>query len=266
MRTLYVIKAGSTFPSIRAQQQDFEHWISQGLGLSQLPAAQRPAVAVIDATQPVHGPLTYPAIEACAGVVISGSHAMVTEDADWMHDLAQWLHSVCMAGVPVLGICFGHQLLAHVLGGQVGEHPRGLELGTVPVSIQADVAHDPLWQHMPACFEAHTVHYQSVRRLPAGACLIAGNSHEPHHAFRWRHNVWGVQFHPEFSRAAMQGYIDHISQELAQQNAGPLPLRHLRCNDTPDAARLLQAFALHVQRSLSSSPRPQSVQAYRHAA
>lgn len=265
MRTLYIIKAGTTFPRIRVQQQDFEDWIRQGLQLSPLPAAPCPAVAVIDATRPELGSLPYPAIESCAGVVISGSHAMVTEDADWMQNLAQWLHSVCMAGVPMLGICFGHQLLAQVLGGQVGEHPGGLEMGTVPVSIQADVSHDPLWRDMPPCFEAHTVHYQSVRRLPAGACAIAGNSHEPHHAFRWRHNAWGVQFHPEFSRAAMQGYIDHISQELAQQGALNLPLHHLRCHDTPEAARLLQAFALHVQQ-WASSTQCLPAQTYKHAA
>lgn len=249
MHTLYIIKAGSTFPAIRARHQDFEDWIATGLIPPEVLPAERPLLRVINATRSDHGPLSYPEPQACAGVVVSGSHAMVTEAAAWMQDLQQWLHQVCMAGVPVLGICFGHQLLAQTLGGQVGAHPAGLELGTVPISIQTDVTQDPLWHSMPTCFEAHAVHYQSVRRLPEGACVIAGNSHEAHHAFRWRNHVWGVQFHPEFSRAAMQAYIDHIRQQLAgQTDAAALPLHQWRCSETPEAAQLLRQFALHAHR------------------
>ena len=91
------------------------------------------------------------------------------------------------------------------------------------------------------------VHYQSVRRLPPGACVLAGNSHEPHQAFRWRDNVWGVQFHPEFSQEAMQRYIDHVVQDLAKHGASSLPPRQLHCSATPDAAQLLYQFMLHTQ-------------------
>ena len=246
MRTLYIVKTGSTFPAIAHQLGDFEDWIAQGLRAGQCVTAEHPDIRVIDAVHHCKAGLAYPSPEMCAGVVISGSHDMVTDDAPWMQALAQWLHAVCTAGIPVLGICFGHQLLAHSLGGQVGMHPSGLELGTVPVAIQADVSDDPLWKNMPSCFDAQVVHYQSVRRLPPDACVLAGNSHEPHQAFRWRHNVWGVQFHPEFSAAAMQGYIDHVAQDLARHGAAPLPARSLRSSSTEDAAQLLPNFSRHV--------------------
>ena len=246
MRTFYIVKTGSTFPAIAHKHGDFEHWIAQGMLPEHWLSAERPPLHVIDAVANAHGPLAYPEPQMCAGVVISGSHEMVTEDAPWMQDLAQWLYQVCMAGIPVLGICFGHQLLAQTLGGQVGVHPAGLELGTVPIAIQADVSQDPLWKDMPPCFDAHVVHYQSVRRLPQGACVLAGNSHEPHQAFRWRHNVWGVQFHPEFSEAAMQGYIDHVVHDLAGHGAAALPARSLRCAPTEEAAQLLTHFTRHA--------------------
>lgn len=247
MRTLYIIKTGRTFPAIAQQLGDFEDWIAAGLQPPQVLAADRLAVAVIDTQADANVPIAYPDPALCAAVVISGSHDMVTEQTPWMQHLQQWLQQVCHAGVPVLGICFGHQLLAQVLGGQVSMHPTGLELGTVPVSIQADIANDPLWQHMPGCFDAQVVHYQSVRRLPQGACVLAGNSHEPHQAFRWRNNVWGVQFHPEFSQEAMQAYIQHVTQDLAKHSAHSLAPHHLRCSATPDAAQLLRHFARHTQ-------------------
>lgn len=257
MRTLYIVKTGSTFPGIERQHGDFEQWIAAGLRAPALQSDAEMPIAVLNAVQAAHNPLQppppYPSPAACAGVVISGSHAMVTDDAPWMQQLQQWLHQVCMAGVPVLGICFGHQLLAQTLGGQVGLHPAGLELGTVPVTLQADVSADPLWCGMPPCFGAQVVHYQSVHRLPPGACVLAGNAHEPHQAFRWRDHVWGVQFHPEFSTAAMQGYIDHVVQELAQHGASALPAHNQRCSPTPEAAQLLGRFARHaLDRSVAS--------------
>lgn len=166
MPTLYIVKTGSTFDHIAQSLGDFEQWIAEGLHPPELLPAERLRLAVIDAPSCRYAALHYPEATDCAGVVISGSHAMVTDHAPWMQDLQSWLRPVCDAGVPVLGICFGHQILAHLLGGEVGPHPAGLELGTIPVAVQADVSHDPLWRHMPGCFDAQAVHYQSVRRLP----------------------------------------------------------------------------------------------------
>lgn len=152
--------------------------------------------------------------------------------------------------MPVLGICFGHQMVAHALGGQVGQHPDGLELGTVPVAVKADVSDDPLWQDMPVEFDANVVHYQTVLSLPAGAIALAGNSHEPHHAFRWRSSVWGVQFHPEFNVQAMQAYVNHVRATGGLDN---LEGRDISCRETPAAACLLAKFARHVQAMSSLS-------------
>ena len=247
MRTLYIIKTGSTFPAIAEQHGDFEDWIAAGLYPEDVLATDHPALAIIDAPATEHSPVAYPPPHTCAGVVISGSHDMVTAQAPWMQNLQQWLQQVCKAGIPVLGICFGHQLLAQTLGGSVGTHPAGLELGTVPVAIQADVDDDPLWKHMPRCFDVQVVHYQSIQRLPPDACVLAGNSHEPHQAFRWRHNVWGVQFHPEFSAAAMQAYIAHLAANTEQQGLATPSLATQRCSATPEAAQLLHHFGLHAQ-------------------
>ena len=239
MRTLYIIKTGSTFAAIRQQHGDFEQWMQAGLRPKHVLPAERPAMAVIDATANGHGPLGYPEPDACAGVVISGSHDMVTDDAPWMQELEQWLLQICQAGVPVLGICFGHQLLGHALGGVVGPNPKGLELGTVSVEATPAATTDALWQDLAPVFAANAVHYQSVLQPPPGAVVLARNAHEDVHAFRVGAACWGVQFHPEFNTEAMQGYIAHLQPAPAQAAA------------TPDAAALLARFAAYADCSAS---------------
>lgn len=236
---LCIVQTGSTLPHLRDALGDFDDWIAQAVdAVPDLP------ITTLDASAG-----TLPAWDSrtpspWCGIVVTGSHAMVTDQTPWMVHTGQWLRAACELGVPVLGICFGHQLLAHALGGQVGPHPQGLEIGTVPISIQTDTTADPLWQDMPRTLPVHTVHYQSVRKLPPGSTLIAGNAHEAHHAFRWGPHAWGVQFHPEFPTAAMQGYAQHLREQWQAHGVAPLPCT---CMETPDANGLLLRFARYAQ-------------------
>jgi GMP synthase (glutamine-hydrolysing) len=137
----------------------------------------------------------------------------------------------------VLGICYGHQLLAHALGGEVGYHPGGLELGTVPITLAPEAQADPLFAHLPNQWPAQVVHAQSVRALPPGAVRLAGNAHEPHQAYRVGTQAWGVQFHPEFSPAAMQGYVQQLAATLPTGRTPP------QVQETLQACSLLGRFA-----------------------
>ena len=231
-RSILIVKAGDTFPELAAEGGNFEDWLITGLGLP------KHSVRVIDARQ--DAPLPAPA--TCAGVVISGAHAMITDDLPWMRRLADWTRHVVTMQVPLLGICFGHQLLARALGGTVDFHPQGREIGSVSIDLQPAAASDPLFAGMPARFHAHSVHAQSVRKLPLGAQLLACNAYEPTHAFRAGSCAWGVQFHPEFNASRLAAYIEHFAADLqaagrdvAQMRAGLV--------ETPASASLLPRFA-----------------------
>src|SRR4051812_8272904 len=76
------------------------------------------------------------------GILVTGSPLSVTEKAPWMLELGREL---LKAGVPVLGVCFGHQLLAQVAGGEVIVNPRGREIGTVRVKLTQAGKRDPLF-------------------------------------------------------------------------------------------------------------------------
>ena len=226
-----IVETGQPVASMR-RHGSFAHWIRVAAGLA------RDEAVVVD----VQRGDALPSREGFAGAIITGSAAMVTERHDWSERSAGWLRDAAHAGLPVLGICYGHQLLAHALGGEVGYHPGGLEIGTVEVTRNPHAADDALLGALPGRFAAQVVHHQSVRALPPGAVPLAGNAHEPHHAYRIGERAWGVQFHPEFSADAMRGYIDTLAPSLSDAGRDVQALR-TGVRDTPDAAALLGRFA-----------------------
>ncbi len=247
---LWIVKLGDTLPALHYTHGDFEHWIAQGLQTGQA----NPPIRVVD---PREGQ-TLPELGQCAGIVVTGSHAMVTDRAPWSEATADWLAQAVAIEVPVLGICYGHQLLAHALGGEVANHPQGLEVGVARVHTTPAAAHDPLLGHLPASFAAPVAHRQSVRRLPAGAVALAHNAFEGHHAFRVGACAWGVQFHPEFGPDASAAYVDHLAADLRAQGSDPIHLRQA-VTPTPHAASLLARFAtLVADRERTPQPDPVS--------
>lgn len=105
-------------------------------------------------------PLPPPA--AVSGAVITGSHAMVSDCLPWSEYAASWLRSAYADYLPLLGICYGHQLLAHASGGHCDYRPKGREVGTAAISRLPACDSDPLFDALPAAFAAHTTHSQSV--------------------------------------------------------------------------------------------------------
>jgi GMP synthase (glutamine-hydrolysing) len=231
-----IVQTGSTFPELRARRGDFPDWFRTSLGLTR---------AEVDVVRADAGE-RLPTPGAHAGVIVTGSPAMVSERQRWSEDAAAWLRQNIEAGVAVLGVCFGHQLIAHALGGRVDYHPSGREIGTVAIERLPAAANDTLLGIAPACFQAHASHQQSVLELPRGAISLARSAHDPHHAVRYAPKVWGLQFHPEFSVEIMRGYLRRRMQ--ARNGDCPagccLERAHL---PTPQARRLLRRFRTIVQ-------------------
>jgi GMP synthase (glutamine-hydrolysing) len=140
-----------------------------------------------------------------AAFVITGSAANVPHREPWMLRTETWLRDVVREGTPTFGICFGHQILAQALGGEVIKNPRGREIGTIRIERRAD---DPIFHGLPSAFEAHVTHVDTVGTLPAGAVSLARSEIEDHHAIRFTNTCYGVQYHPEIDREIMTGYIE----------------------------------------------------------
>lgn len=229
---ILILKTGATHAPIRERLGDFDDWIAAGL-------RQGGATTFTHDAQAGGPP---PSLDRVAGIVITGSHAMVSDREPWSEALVPWLQQAVAASVPTLGICYGHQLLAHALGGEVAHHPHGVEIGTVQVRLQSPACSDPLLGHLPPRFAAQAVHWQSVRRLPPQAVPLASSAHEAHHAFRLGHNAWGVQFHPEFSADALRAYLDGLGPTLAREGVDAARVA-AGLMETPEAASVLATFA-----------------------
>lgn len=230
-----ILQTGRPIASMR-RYGNFGHWIRVAAGLG------GDDVVVVDVAGPDgSGGEGLPTREGFAGVIVTGSGAMVTDLLPWSEASAAWLRDAAHAGLPLLGICYGHQLIAHALGGQVGYNPAGREMGTVQLDLQAEADDDPLFAGMPARFAVQATHLQTVLALPDGACLLATSQQDANGAFRWGQSTWGVQFHPEFSTTHMRGYIRAKFAALAQEGSDAAAMeRAVRA--TPQARQLLRRF------------------------
>lgn len=230
-RELLIIKTGEAIHQAAADG-DFEDWIADGMNLNGQPVR----VCRVDQGEDL------PEDHSLAGVVITGSAAMVTDQLDWSERTAEWLQGAVPTGLPILGICYGHQLLAHALGGRVAADPSGREIGTVEVQLDDSVGSDPLFGGMPATFLAQATHEQSVIELPAEAVALAESPHPANHAFRVGSCAWGVQFHPEFDDDVMRSYLQARAPFLREEGLDAEALLQT-VRPAPVAAGVLRRFA-----------------------
>ncbi|HTK02150.1 MAG TPA: glutamine amidotransferase [Bordetella sp.] len=174
---------------------------------------------------------------------ITGSPAMVTDREPWSEQTAQWLREAAVHGLPMFGICYGHQLLAHALGGQVGYNPAGREIGTHMVQ---HLAQDPLLAGLPRPFPAQMMHLQSVIQPPPGAVVLASSEMDAHQILRIGPNIVSTQFHPEFTPEFVRDTLDRHAEKYARENLDVATLKQ-DLRPTPDAAGLLRRFLeLHM--------------------
>lgn len=228
---LLIIKTGRVIHQA-AEYGDFDDWISAGMNLD----GQQVRVCQVDEGEKL------PEIGGLAGAVISGSAAMVTDGDEWSENTAGWLRRAIPSGLPILGICYGHQLLAHAMGGTVAADPSGREIGTVEVKRIDSPEPDLLFDGMPPVFEAQATHEQSVIDLPDGAVALAASPHPANHAFRIGDGAWGVQFHPEFDDEVMISYLSARAAALRQEGLDPEALIKA-VRPAPIAAGVLRRFS-----------------------
>ena len=234
MKPVLIIRTGRAPDPIRARHGDFPHWFRLCAALSPV------RVRIVD----VAAGESLPAPKEVAGALITGSAAMVTERAAWSERTAGWIRDAMDAQLPLFGVCYGHQLMAHALGGRVDYLPGGREIGTLPIELTAAAAGDPLTTRLPARFRAHTTHEQSVLEPPSGVTVLARSARDPHHLLRYGPHALSVQFHPEFNADVMRAYIQRKREAMRREGSDPQQV-YREVAATPIARRIMRGFGLH---------------------
>lgn len=199
-----------------------------------LPADSVEVVRVFEG-QPLPEPGAYPA------TIITGSWAMVTDRLAWSEDTAAWIRKSAALGAPLLGVCYGHQLMAHALGGAVDYLPSRREMGCLDVERLPVGSADPWLAGIPTQFKAHLTHMQTVVSLPEGAQALARSAQDPHQIVRYSPTAVSVQFHPEFTSAIQTACINARASVLRSEGRNPTTMLS-ELAATPVPLVLLQRF------------------------
>jgi GMP synthase (glutamine-hydrolysing) len=218
-KRVLLLKPGVT--SSRALLGDYEVWFSRACGEVSLHKVE------------LHAGEVPPSIDGFDGVIMTGSPLSVTEPTEWMRRAADFLAE---AGEkkPVLGVCFGHQLLAWRYGAKVVKNPLGRELGTVSISLTEEGLRSTLFANFPQRFEVQATHVDMVTDV-AGLTVLAFNESCGVQAFSKGPRSFGVQFHPEMDAASIRFCIES-PETLA------LDRSRASARETPWGERLLRRF------------------------
>ena len=169
-------------------------------------------LAVVDDIFPNH-------LDDYDGYLISGSAYGVYDDAPFIRRLIDLIQQIHQAKKPLFGVCFGHQIIAHALGGQAKKWDNGWVLGTIEVTLTKL----PDWVEEKDWIDAKGnkinlihVHQDQVTKLPRGATLIGTASHCKNAAYMIDDTVFAFQGHPEFDTPytdALLSILEHRVDE-----------------------------------------------------
>lgn len=156
----------------------------------------------------------------CDGWMITGSKHGVYENLPWMLSLQGLIREAHATGLPMVGICFGHQLIAEALGGTVEKSPKGWGVGLHDYSLTPQA---PEWMQTDSGgFTLNALHQDQISRLPEGSSVVASSEFCEYAALLYGDSIITFQGHPEFSIAYETDLIElRKSTVIPEDRANP---------------------------------------------
>lgn len=139
-----------------------------------------------------------PSVQSCDGWIITGSRCGVYDALPWMEPLKQFIRAAWEARVPLVGICFGHQIVASAFGAPVEKYAGGWGVGLHNYQLQGAY---PFIEAGSTDFSLNAMHQDQVLALPEQAQLLASSTFCPYAALVYGDSILTFQAHPEFSVA-----------------------------------------------------------------
>ncbi|AWN73995.1 GMP synthase [Legionella anisa] len=157
-------------------------------------------------------------IDAEDAYIITGSRYGVNDGFSWITALEELVRCLHAERKKVVGICFGHQLIAKALGGKVIQSPKGWGIG---MSVNKITQHKSWMVPSLGALNLLVSHQDQVVVLPPEAEILAASDFCPFYMLQIRDNLFTVQGHPEYSKNYIQALIEirkhKLSKELVDQ-------------------------------------------------
>lgn len=234
---ILLVQTGTPPDSIKAVHGDLPVWFGHALDMGE----EAFQVVKVYLGEPL------PAPDPDRVAIITGSWDMVTDKLPWSEYTAQWIRDAVDQGMPLFGVCYGHQLMAHALGGRVDYHPQGREMGCLDIRVTTQGHTDPFTAALSQGFQAYLTHFQTVIQPPTGAQVLASSAHDKHQIIRYGKQAISTQFHPEITAEIATSLIDLAHQKLLDEGRDPQEMQRL-LRPAPESQALLQAFVHHYIR------------------
>lgn len=221
-----VLQTGRTIDTAIDEHGDYDEMCKHVVGRT---AQTADTYAVLDGIFPEN-------LEGYDVMVITGSKHGVYEGHPWIAPLEALLRDAMARGLKIIGICFGHQVLAQALGGVVEKSERGLGVGLMEYEfIGADGAR--------TTHKLYAWHQDQVIKAPPGAQVVATSDFCPIAGLRYGDQAISFQPHPEFSAAYMRALVEartgtSLTQQQAEEALGSLKQK----DDSQRVAQLFEQF------------------------
>ncbi|GAB2648089.1 type 1 glutamine amidotransferase [Vibrio panuliri] len=171
----------------------------------------------------------------CDAYVIGGSPSGVNDDLEWVHHLTLYIRMAFYAKRKLFGICFGHQVINHALGGEVKKAEKGWGLGSYDVELKQDIGELKAGQRMNLI----AIHQDQVVKPGKGFEVLAGSEFCPIYITRYKNQVLTVQAHPEFS-----GVFFNALLMMRIERFGAVQVKQATVlDDSPIASSIFNRFA-----------------------
>lgn len=210
-RSILTLVCGKAPESISAQHGGYVDWFRQAIG----PGVELEPWNVQEA------PHSRPPLHGFAGILVTGSPSSLTEPEPWMEIAVETIREAAESQVPVLAVCFGHQLLGCAFGAPTVAAPDSGEHGCHSIELTEAGKSDLLFRGCPETFLVPSSHSDQVDPQAVafgnGLKVLARSANTAIQALAAGPHIRSVQFHPEFSEAIMTSYL--LRDELAMAKA-----------------------------------------------
>ncbi|MEM7562530.1 MAG: gamma-glutamyl-gamma-aminobutyrate hydrolase family protein [Pseudomonadota bacterium] len=182
----------------------------------------------------------------CDGWLITGSKHGVYENLEWMLKLQEFVREIAESGVPLAGICFGHQIIAQALGGNVVKSDKGWGVGLH--QYQIDISRSWM-QPESEQIKLYAYHQDQVVELPENAEVFASSDFCPYAGLIYGDSIISVQAHPEFEKSYEVALLDLFGSSIMPVEVAQKGYRSME-NDESDqltASCWLSRFFLNAE-------------------